>query len=405
MEEKHTTIITCLRETSAQVIQTRLDSLSTEAWQALLETTGDMGITLLMFCRLDRMKVALPPEIRAKLLAKLRENTGRNLFLLKSFDQITTALSEQDIPVLLLKGVFLAVSLYDNIGERVMGDMDILVHPQHLTKTVELIEALGYHTRAPYDLDFEIKNHHHLPAFFLQDLLMLEIHWRLLQIGENDAERNSIWQRAVSVKMGGITVYGLAPEDMLTYLCAHIAYHHLYENAIRSLYDIKLLVEKNAGHIDWAVVAQRGREWGVFKALYLTLRITDELTGCPLPQNAWDELRPADFDENLVQAGCEKIFARVNQPGWLSIWTQKSALERFQSALRGVFLPASVLARKYNLPVGSKRVYLYYPVRFYYLAIKYAGELLNLVKPDRQKGITRDGDLMDYLGYQVHLTW
>jgi hypothetical protein len=397
-------ILTCLRDSPAQTIQMQLDEMTEQEWGEFLETALKMGLTQIIYSRLRRKGVSFPPGVQQKLLAGVHSNSAFNLGLLNSFHQIADRLNLENIPIILLKGVFLAEMLYGNLGERLITDVDILIHARDMVETVKLIESIGYRTKRPYDPEYEIKICQHLPAYYMTGMPMLEIHLSLLDpMPQFNLDVAGLCQRAVPARVGGKAVYVLNNEDLLLHLCAHAAYNHLYDNALRLLYDIKLLVEKLGESLDWSILARRAQEWGVFKAVYLTLRLTDELIGCELPQKGWNEFSLVDFDERLLEAGFARIFNQNNVVGGLVVlWSQKSRLKRMRDAFRRVFLHPRLLAQKYKLKPGSKRVYLYYPLRLKDLLVKFSGPLTGLVKGDGQKteAISREGILFDYLGYK-----
>lgn len=74
--------------------------------------------------------------------AHVTRRHGRIENLLRRIDQLARA---EGIPAVALKGAALhAMGLYQE-GERPMADVDLLVHPRDVERSVRLIESLGYH--------------------------------------------------------------------------------------------------------------------------------------------------------------------------------------------------------------------------------------------------------------------
>ena len=233
---------------------------------------------------------------------------------------------------------------------------------------------------------------------------MLEIHQALLDpMPHFHIDLDGIWRRAVRFRVGGREMLVLCDEDLLLHLCAHAAYNHLFDNELRLLYDIKLLVQKCGVGMDWPELGRRAQDWGLQNAVYLALRLTDDLLGCPLPLVGWQALQPADFDERLLQACRGRIFGGQSVEGGLVVvWSQEGPLNRLKAALRRVFIPRQLLARKYHLSPDSKRIFFYYPVRFFDLLAKYTGSLFELQKTGGQKAQTMslDAELFKFLEYK-----
>ncbi len=252
-------------------------------------------------------------------------------------------------------------------------------------------------------MELEIRNYHHVPVYLKAEAPPLEVHWALLNprfqqgLGWRD-----LWGRSVPARIGAKTVQVLSPDDLLVYLCAHVAYQHLYIDSIRSLYDIKLVLKALGDRLDWDVIAERARTAGLQNSLYLTLRLTDELLGPALPEAKRQMLRPTDFKESLTQAA----IARLLDGGEISpvvnaVWTRRSPFQRIQGLWDRIAVPPSILAGRYRLPPNSWRVYFYYLVRAWDLLRIHGGNLLELLVGGvkvRERA-ARDSELVAYLNW------
>ena len=403
MEIKNT-ILDCLRETSGPALQVRLLELTEQEWSELLDTSNEMGLAQVIYSRLRRLGVAIPADVQTRMQASIHTNSATSLGILSGFHKIVSRFDAAKIPLILLKGVFLAEKLYGNFGERQITDIDILIHQQDIPATLELVEGLGYHTKAAFDLEYELKVSQHLPAFVMDGMPMLEVHlWLVDPMPHFHIDLDGLWKRAIRSSVGGKQVLVLCDEDLLMHLCAHAAYNHLFDNELRLLYDIKLLAEKSAASLDWPALVQRAQAWGIQKAVYLALRLTDNLVGCQVPDIVWQGLRPADFDERLIEACQGRVFSSFDVEGGLVIfWQQKGLGNRVKAAFQRVFLPPKLLARKYGLPPEAKWVVLYYPVRLFDLLLKFTGSLFGLVtgKGQKARAVSLDTALFDFLDYK-----
>jgi len=349
----------------------------------------------------ERLRLPVPRVIRARMREILQTHTARNLRLLREFSILAKALQGHGVDFMPVKGVHRCTSLYENIGERPIWDMDVLVQLGDIRNALDVVEATGYRASRPFDLDLEVRNYHHVPAYVKRNAPPLEIHWTLLNPRfQNGLNWQELWERSVPARVGEADVRVLSPGDLLIYLCAHVAYQHIYIDSVRSLYDIKLLIRREAAQMDWGAITARARTWALANSVYLTLRLTDDLLGCPLPEGVWQGLRPAEFNERLVEAALTRIMDHSeSSPVVSAVWSRRSLPRRIQGLWGRVMVPPSVLAGRYRLPPKSRRVYLYYFARAWDLLSVHGRDLFDLLFGRRSKRelALRESELIAYL--------
>lgn len=106
----------------------------------------------------------------------LQLNIQRNTEILSQIKEISDALAESNIEPVFMKGTGnLLAGLYSSPGERMIGDIDILIRESDLIPAQNLIKKLGYTSE---DLKFETTNTiKHLPRLFRKDVPAdIEIH-------------------------------------------------------------------------------------------------------------------------------------------------------------------------------------------------------------------------------------
>lgn len=232
--------------------------------------------------------------------------------------ELVAAYAAAGIPVLLLKGAALAVTVYPSFVRRPMTDLDLLVDPERALEAWELATRLGWRKATAEQLDPFYAVHHHLPT--LEDSrgtgLALEIHTALFPrdnpFGLDAAE---LWRRARPVELCGHPAFVPGDRDMLLHLCTHFAWTHaLLVAGWRTFRDIGALAA--AGRVDWCDVSRRLRGAPAATCCYWTLRLGRSLAGLAVPTNVLAALAPP-LPERALCAIERYYVARLCPPrGW-----------------------------------------------------------------------------------------
>jgi hypothetical protein len=91
----------------------------------------------------------LPPLLAARLRLVAQRTAWRNQNLLAALTTVLAACAEAAIPVIVLKGAYLAPAVYGDLGLRGMSDLDLWLRPDDLPRFCDLmtrLEYIGKHT-------------------------------------------------------------------------------------------------------------------------------------------------------------------------------------------------------------------------------------------------------------------
>lgn len=103
----------------------------------------------------------LPPELSEFLTEIYQLNLSRNNKILEQLHAITTLLNQHDIYPIYLKGTGnLLDDLYCDRGERMIGDIDLLVPEKDYLRAVSIMKEDGYRTSSPVYFDVEKLKHY-----------------------------------------------------------------------------------------------------------------------------------------------------------------------------------------------------------------------------------------------------
>jgi hypothetical protein len=281
-------------------------------WEVLLRTALAERLDSLLYAALlssGRLPM-LPRALAAKLETAHWRTKIANLLALDAIGQLSGALAAVDVPLVLLKGGALAFGLYTDPARRPLGDIDILVPPDAVAKTLRVMELLGYHAvgsrrgipsehrtgatlappadsdRSGWRSEITLVREGKLPT-------QVDLHWglnsrTLLRRSMDPAwfwEHTTplpLWGRAELPGRGaaqGPVVRVFDAEAQLLHLCAHTLQHGTPR--LRWTYDIALLMARRT--IDWDLVLAAAAAFRLGLALQGTLAAVWVLWGTAPP--------------------------------------------------------------------------------------------------------------------------
>lgn len=388
------TFLACLHA-EQPVDHSRLAQLSPAEWEELVALAFKQNIAPMLYHRLKIQGVLnfVPPALQQRLQAKLQSTTNNNLRRLAEFKRLVSAFTEAGIPVLALKGIHLASTVYSQIGQRQMGDLDLLVPIPDAIRAAKIAQSLGYMlSRNLADVEREFWVAHHLPQMVNADGLHLEIHGNLVLPQEFYTVNAPVWwQGAVETEIAGERVKVLSPVNLMLHLCIHISFHHQFKADLRHYYDLVALTMFLGNQLDWAEVVRRTEERGWAKGIGLTLYLAQQLFGLPLPSAVSALISQPDFEPMAQIAMLEMLQNNDFFPG-KGLFSKDVAQFQYQKGIPGqigyiiqrIFIPKEIMAKKYPVRADSIWVYPYYLVRAKNLIRDHADTVLRMSRGDEK---------------------
>lgn len=287
-----------------------LKSLDASDWDALVALSLTHGVFTQIHTRLSESDLVswVPTTALDRLRQAKLNNVVRNLRISQQLRELLAAFDKAGVPVMVLKGAYLAEHVYENPAQRVMSDIDLLVLPDTLRAVQVLLQDLGYHAwlTASTSLDNESPvNRPGAPA-------TVDLHWSLTLPGKDPSiDEASLWERSESVLFEGSPAKVLSPEDLLLHLCMHASYHHGFGVRLRSVLDVTVLCGRVDHVLDWATVVRRAAAWRWDRGTYLCLLLARDMMGAPVPEAVLADLSrcvpspPTEVAMGLVLNGAD----------------------------------------------------------------------------------------------------
>ncbi len=230
-------------------------------------------------------------EVPLKTLAKFKQtylvSLSRNAVLYEQFKNAVNAFSLQGISFIALKGIFLAESIYKDIGLRQMSDVDLLVKNADAIPCRDILMGMGYSTLERVKTSFIRRQHDvkHLPPMMLNGV-SIEIHQKVLPDDfDYQVSIENYWKHAIPATIYGVKTLVLSPNDLLQHLCIHFDQH--FRNGMIQLYsfcDIAEVLKKYQNEIDWTSFEESCDKCNCSKNVFSLLCLADKYFNAPLPE-------------------------------------------------------------------------------------------------------------------------
>ncbi len=265
-------------------------------WPALVRHAIDERVGPLLLARLGA-DPRLPETGRRLLRSELYRAEAWSLVLYRELSRLLERSSESGLaPPVVLKGGALASSLYDEIGHRPMGDIDVLIPREELEGWLDLARKASFRRLAPEmgpGLDRAI--HYHIALSREEEgAATIELHYGLIA-GQSDwrapdpawfLERTEEWHPPSAATCAARQ---LDPTAHLLYLSAHAMLQHGGASArMIWLYDLHLLISRR--DIRWAELLERAKSLQWESALGAALARSRALFETELPDGLEEAL-------------------------------------------------------------------------------------------------------------------
>ncbi len=283
---------------TSQLRARALELLSTPLrWPVIMERARSHQVFPLVYRNLNDLGFSGVPEaVQSGLKSLYLANALRNQLLAEELARVLSLLGDAGIPVIPLKGVPLAQSLFGDPAARVCGDIDILVPPADVLRAIDLILASGYRNEIshPYFSKLALRHGRHFSVVREGRgvSFVLEVHWILVQHSSKNAEGvRDLWAGTITQAYFGVQARSLSPEWEFLYLCMHAADHDW--QVLKWLADIHQIVL--SGTVNWRKAMEEAERLELGPVIRQTLAVASLLLGTPLPADC----SPAHLPERL----------------------------------------------------------------------------------------------------------
>ena len=237
-----------LEEKNRQEIEKQLQS-DTIDWDAVVKMSTAHYVFPAIYCnfkRADFLKY-LPQDLVSYIQHITNINRERNKKIIAQARELNTLLLANNITPIFLKGTGnLLVEIYDDIAERMVGDIDFIFSKEDYSKAITVLRDNGYSEVHKYKYYFPEDGRHYRRLQKENSIAAIEIHSEFLDIKKYTNEFNYSFVAKDTQVVKGVTVLSYANKLNLSIIANQINDSGFYFKtmALRNAYDVLLLSKK-----------------------------------------------------------------------------------------------------------------------------------------------------------------
>lgn len=359
-------------------------------WNSLLNAAVFHGVFPIVHRQCSGAETTkVPKEFLWKLSAYVLQNQERCRQLQKEWLEILELFHRRNIPVIPVKGFWLAESVYGDSFLRNFTDLDYFVKESDLDRSKEALRSAGYSLQQPSCDEYErnLRRTQYEIGFTRGDTLV-ELQYRFApRILSLNIDSNEVWKRAKLVRIHDIPAFQMSMEDTFLYLCIH-AWKHGWSRA-KWICDVAELLnmagKENAEGlaIDWDVVVQRARESRIEGIILDTLLLTRPLLHPEMPGGLMDRLGGAPSSALRAKTGIPGDFGSKWDEARHWIVYRPRFADRFKMGLSFLYPTETDFQ---TVPLPQSLFFMYYFLRPFLLARKL---VLLLFRSSQNQGTCR----------------
>lgn len=306
----------------------------------VLSVADDHAVTPALHGWLGSGGVDVPEPLRRVVAEAAGDIARSNLLRAGELVALSSALEEVGVPLIALKGPVLAQQGYGSLALRQFLDLDLLVRWDDLARVYDVLLPRGYTLEEPVEHLVDAAREGGRPRPIALAMrradgrVALDLHTVLSHRLGFTLDVEGLWERRVSVGLGGRMVSAPSPLDLLHYLCVHGTQHGWAR--LGWVVDVAQMIRRHPD-ADWTQLLQRATRLGSSRMVRLGATLAADMLGVSLP----DALQRSAREDRAV-------------PG-LSRWIQRRMFEEEMGPLTWTVERYAVQLRAWDRAVDRVR--------------------------------------------------
>ncbi len=253
-------------------------------WERVVQLASSHLVLPLLYIRFRdaQLLTQLPGDLQEYLKEIYQLNKTRNTVALKEIKALNEIFHKHGVQVIYLKGAaHLLKGMYEDIGERMIGDIDLLVEPSKMEFTANILMESGFTPLAKYQASLFTLTKHYPRLVHPSRDMAVEIHKDVIQ---NIRDRKLVFKDYDKEKIG--------LDNFFIPSTKHLIIHNILNTQINDLgwllssinlrqqYDLLLLSEEEK-------VEEVIESFGYFESIMKSYLIRTAVVFCDVPQLAY----------------------------------------------------------------------------------------------------------------------
>lgn len=236
----------------------------------------------------------------------------QHLQIMKEIKMLNRFSKEIGIDFIFLKGIPIAYSYYDDINDRPMLDVDILIDRHDIYKAYRHLKSKGYNFHKTKIRDFDhktlnkyLEGSHHLPSLVLKNNnVSIELHHRvtLKKDFEHCPLTDSIIKNKKSLDIFEESIYIPSINDLICHLVTNYSFNNEFTNNFIAINDLVNIKKKE--RLDFSKIIEQAKNKKIKKAMLLIFTFIDRAI---LKENIFKN----EFVDNDIDAYIKTLEATI----------------------------------------------------------------------------------------------
>jgi Uncharacterised nucleotidyltransferase len=291
--------------------------LSVDNWNHIVQKAIASNVSPLLYknCIKSKNKTAIPVDILAELKKIYLRTWMRNTKMNANFKTLIELFAANNIDCIPLKGVYLNVAVYGDLGLRLMSDIDVMIKESEIERAKDLMLENGW---AYVKRTYRSKTHMEIDKSIAHDLYTLKKQNTLIELHNGIHRRNKsynvtiadYWERSREGEFMGVKACFLNKTDVLLHLCLH-TYGDFIAGSIKLklFVDIAEFLKINETEIDWGLLKKRCVSYNCLGEVQIILRLCKHFFNADINLSFVDN--SLTFKQNGINY--EKLFLHIFQ--------------------------------------------------------------------------------------------
>jgi hypothetical protein len=260
----------------------------------------------------------VPPAPRQHLLSAQRVVQRQAIAVRWEVECIQDALADVGVPVTLIKGAAYLMAGLPAAQGRIFSDVDILVPKSAMAEVESALMLKGWrsHDTTAYDQRYYRRWMHEIPPMtHIRRGTTIDVHHAILPETARLKVNTPALFEAIQPLPDHPGLAVLAPIDMLLHSATHLFHEGEFENGLRDLFDLDLLLAhcaKTPGF--WETVVPRAQTLGLCRPLHYALRYAALWLRTPIPGEVLQAAQAAAGLPAWRQRLMDGCFSRALRP-------------------------------------------------------------------------------------------